>query len=279
MLQLDSVFFLSGSDFTSSNRFGSYAPTRNESPCTWFVDGSDYMSTVADAIELAKEDIFIADWWLSPEIYLKRPAVGRDKWRLDTMLHRKAVSSHHWFIFVDISLDLTVLIRSMLFPADWGNRLEIDSSCRRIWTWMIDVNDRLSFVLLCKGRRSSGFRSALQGSGDGSEHQQPLHETAAGIEAPQHQSAPAPGSRRQRRLPVGPPREVGHHRSDAGFRRRHRSLLRSLGRRTAQVSESERCARGLPPSKRSLNEEWWTDWATLSWLLTSVNLHSTGWPI
>lgn len=95
MLQLDSVFFLSGSDFTSSNRFGSYAPTRNESPCTWFVDGSDYMSTVADAIELAKEDIFIADWWLSPEIYLKRPAVGRDKWRLDTMLHRKAVSSHH----------------------------------------------------------------------------------------------------------------------------------------------------------------------------------------
>ena len=50
------------------------------------------MDAVADAIELAKEEIFIADWWLSPEIYLKRPTVDRDKWRLDNMLHRKAVS-------------------------------------------------------------------------------------------------------------------------------------------------------------------------------------------
>ena len=49
------------------------------------------MNTVADAIELAREEIFIADWWLSPEIYLKRPQVDREKWRLDVMLHRKAV--------------------------------------------------------------------------------------------------------------------------------------------------------------------------------------------
>lgn len=56
------------------------------------MDGSSYMSAVADAIENAKEEIFITDWWLSPEIYLKRPAIVADYWQLDKLLQRKAVS-------------------------------------------------------------------------------------------------------------------------------------------------------------------------------------------
>jgi phospholipase D1/2 len=59
---------------------------------SWFVDGSSYMSAVADALEDAKEEIFIADWWLSPEIYMKRPFLDDDYWRLDKILERKAVS-------------------------------------------------------------------------------------------------------------------------------------------------------------------------------------------
>lgn len=50
------------------------------------------MSAVADALEGAKEEIFIADWWLSPEIFLKRPMMEGDYWRLDKILERKAVS-------------------------------------------------------------------------------------------------------------------------------------------------------------------------------------------
>jgi phospholipase D1/2 len=61
----------------------------------WFVDGCDYMSSVADALEGAREEIFIADWWLSPEIYMKRPFVNGDYWRLDKILERKAVSSSY----------------------------------------------------------------------------------------------------------------------------------------------------------------------------------------
>lgn len=60
---------------------------------SWFVDGSSYMSAIANALEGAKEEIFIADWWLSPEIYLKRPCVDGDYWRLDKILERKAVSA------------------------------------------------------------------------------------------------------------------------------------------------------------------------------------------
>ena len=56
------------------------------------MDGADYMSAVADALENAKEEIFIADWWLSPEIYMKRPISNGDYWRLDKILQRKAVS-------------------------------------------------------------------------------------------------------------------------------------------------------------------------------------------
>lgn len=59
--------------------------------CTWFVDGCHFMAAVADAIESAKEDIMIADWWLSPEIYMKRPVFDGNTWRLDTILQRKAV--------------------------------------------------------------------------------------------------------------------------------------------------------------------------------------------
>jgi phospholipase D1/2 len=51
------------------------------------------MAEVADALEGATEEIFITDWWLSPEIYMKRPAIDGDYWRLDKILQRKAVSS------------------------------------------------------------------------------------------------------------------------------------------------------------------------------------------
>lgn len=54
------------------------------------------MSAVADAIENAKEEVFITDWWLSPQIYMKRPVISGDYWRLDTLLHRKAVSFFYY---------------------------------------------------------------------------------------------------------------------------------------------------------------------------------------
>jgi phospholipase D1/2 len=78
--------------FVQKNRFNSFAPERVSVDAGWFVDGSSYMSAVADALEGAKEEIFIANWWLSPEIYMKRPFVDGDYWRLDKILHRKAVS-------------------------------------------------------------------------------------------------------------------------------------------------------------------------------------------
>ena len=73
-------------------RFDSFAPLRNDSKVKWFVDGKDYMSAVANAIEAAHKEILITDWQMNPYIFMKRPDNGVDslKWRLDKMLIRKA---------------------------------------------------------------------------------------------------------------------------------------------------------------------------------------------
>lgn len=73
-------------------RLASFAPLRSDTLAHWFVDGSSYMSAVADAMEAAREEIFITDWFFSPQLYLKRPIDFTDRWRLDKLLQRKAVS-------------------------------------------------------------------------------------------------------------------------------------------------------------------------------------------
>ncbi len=41
--------------------------------CKWYVDAENYFSDVCDALLSAKHEVFITDWWLSPQLYLKRP--------------------------------------------------------------------------------------------------------------------------------------------------------------------------------------------------------------
>ncbi|KAI5803358.1 hypothetical protein DFH27DRAFT_555423 [Peziza echinospora] len=83
-------------DLLTSNRHLSFAPLRTSirHHPKWYVDGKDYMFAVSTALENAKHTIWIMDWWLSPELHLRRPA---EKWtfpgdppggryRLDNML-------------------------------------------------------------------------------------------------------------------------------------------------------------------------------------------------
>ncbi|MEQ2299139.1 hypothetical protein AMECASPLE_012382, partial [Ameca splendens] len=76
-------------DFLKEHRFRGFAPPREDTLTKWYVNGKDYFADLADALEQAKEEIFITDWWLSPEIFLKRPATD-NHWRLDEILKRKA---------------------------------------------------------------------------------------------------------------------------------------------------------------------------------------------
>ncbi len=48
------------------------------------------MEAIAKALLTAKEEVFITDWWLSPEIMMIRPA-DDETFRLDNLLGRIAV--------------------------------------------------------------------------------------------------------------------------------------------------------------------------------------------
>ncbi|KAI8332154.1 hypothetical protein EDC96DRAFT_579571 [Choanephora cucurbitarum] len=90
------------------NRFKSFAPVRENVPATWYVDGRDYFWDLSVALENATECIYIHDWWLSPELFLRRPAASNLEWRLDRVLRRKADQGVKVFIvmYKEVSMAL-----------------------------------------------------------------------------------------------------------------------------------------------------------------------------
>ncbi|GMT14733.1 hypothetical protein PFISCL1PPCAC_6030 [Pristionchus fissidentatus] len=103
----------SGSIWLEPHRFGSTFPVRENSYAKWFVDARSFMSQAADMMELAREEIFIADWWLSPEIYMKRPATEGTKWRLDQILKRKAEQGVKIFVLMYKEMEMALGLNSI----------------------------------------------------------------------------------------------------------------------------------------------------------------------
>ncbi|XP_061522047.1 phospholipase D1-like isoform X3 [Phycodurus eques] len=101
-----------GAAFLTDHRFGSFARREDDVPAKWYVNGKTYMEDVADALEEAKEEIFITDWWLSPEIFLKRPIVEGNRWRLDHVLRRKAQQGVHVYVMLYKEVELALGINS-----------------------------------------------------------------------------------------------------------------------------------------------------------------------
>nr|XP_032834394.1 phospholipase D1-like [Petromyzon marinus] len=101
-----------GSDYKHSNRFDGFAPPRPLTHARWFVNAAEYFVQVADALQEAKEEIFITDWWLSPEIFLKRPPMEGNYWRLDWVLKRKAESGVRVYVLLYKEVELALGINS-----------------------------------------------------------------------------------------------------------------------------------------------------------------------
>ncbi|KAI0388714.1 phospholipase D [Xylariaceae sp. FL0594] len=94
------------------HRFGSFAPVRQNAFAQWLVDGRDYMWNVSRAISMAQDVIYIHDWWLSPELYMRRPACTSQKWRLDRLLQRKAREGVKIFVIVYRNVEQAIPIDS-----------------------------------------------------------------------------------------------------------------------------------------------------------------------
>lgn len=101
-----------GTDFLKDHRFGSYAAVHENILAKWYVNAKGYFEDIANAMEGATEEIFITDWWLSPEIFLKRPVVEGNRWRLDCILKRKAQQGVRIFIMLYKEVELALGINS-----------------------------------------------------------------------------------------------------------------------------------------------------------------------
>ncbi|RDA89957.1 hypothetical protein CP533_6665 [Ophiocordyceps camponoti-saundersi (nom. inval.)] len=93
-------------------RFGSFAPVRTGVFAQWLVDGRDYMWNVSRAINMARDVIYIHDWWLSPELYMRRPACISQKWRLDRLLQKKAREGVKIFVIIYRNVEAAIPIDS-----------------------------------------------------------------------------------------------------------------------------------------------------------------------
>ncbi|CEP13720.1 hypothetical protein [Parasitella parasitica] len=96
----------------ASHRYGSFAPIRQNAMVKYFIDGHDYCWAVAEAIESAQKVIFIEDWWLSPELYLKRPPAKFPQYRIDALLKKKAEEGVMIYIVVYKEVELALTLDS-----------------------------------------------------------------------------------------------------------------------------------------------------------------------
>ncbi|KAG2355827.1 hypothetical protein BDR07DRAFT_1473986 [Suillus spraguei] len=96
----------------ASHRFDSFADQRADNAIKWHIDGHDYMYALSEILDSAKECIFILDWWLTPELYLRRPPADHPQWRLDRLLQRKAQQGVKIYVVVYKEVTQTMSMNS-----------------------------------------------------------------------------------------------------------------------------------------------------------------------
>jgi phospholipase D1/2 len=98
------------------HRFGSFAPPRglgsDGTAAQWFIDGKAAFEAIAVAIDDAKSEIFLAGWWVCPDLYLRRPFSAHESSRLDTLLEAKAKSGVQIYVLLYKEVALALKINS-----------------------------------------------------------------------------------------------------------------------------------------------------------------------
>ncbi|KAL0087888.1 hypothetical protein J3Q64DRAFT_1735044 [Phycomyces blakesleeanus] len=97
---------------SAHHRNESFAPVRHDTSVKYYVDGQDYCWAVSEAISKAKEAIFIEDWWLTPELYLRRPPSKYPEYRVDALLKRKAEEGVKIYIVIYKEVELALTLDS-----------------------------------------------------------------------------------------------------------------------------------------------------------------------
>ncbi|KAI9365193.1 hypothetical protein BD770DRAFT_378002 [Pilaira anomala] len=95
-----------------THRFDSFAAVRHDAQVKYYIDGQNYCWAVSEAIEAATECIYIEDWWLTPELYLRRPPSKYPEYRLDAQLKRKADQGVKIYVVVYKEVEMALTLDS-----------------------------------------------------------------------------------------------------------------------------------------------------------------------
>ena len=71
-------------------RFGSFSPICTNNFAKFYINGftePNYFGDLHDELLKARKSVLITDWWLSPELHLKRPIEEHPYSKLETVLH------------------------------------------------------------------------------------------------------------------------------------------------------------------------------------------------
>lgn len=71
-----------------------------------------FMEHAADMLEAAKEEIYIAEYWLTPELFMKRPASIGSRWQLMNILQRKAEEGVKVYVMIYKEVELAMMVGS-----------------------------------------------------------------------------------------------------------------------------------------------------------------------
>ncbi|CAI2180328.1 1911_t:CDS:10 [Funneliformis geosporum] len=99
-------------EWEKTHRYNSFASERENCHVKWYVDGKSYFYAVSEALMAAKEEIFIEDWWLSPELYLRRPPSKNEDYRLDLLLKKKAEEGVKIYVVIYKEMPKTLTLNS-----------------------------------------------------------------------------------------------------------------------------------------------------------------------
>ena len=83
--------------------------------CTgeFYIDGEEFFPSLADAISLASHSIFMAAWWMSPYVFLKREDGFDQSNRLDNLLQRKAFEGVKIYILLYQEVEQAIALTSL----------------------------------------------------------------------------------------------------------------------------------------------------------------------
>lgn len=131
------------------HRFRSFAPIREGNVVKFHIDGKDYFWAMSEVIDSAKESIFIMDWWLSPELYLRRPPAEHQDFRLDRLLKRKAEQGVKIYVCVykEVSNDLSSA-RALLILLQVSASMTLNSRHTKVCSNSCDVEQQPDLSLL-----------------------------------------------------------------------------------------------------------------------------------